>query len=831
MAVGDGHLSNDPDSNDNTGIGHVTVTGANSNLTAGDFARVGDYARGTLAIEGGAKATFASSLSIGASSGGVGIVTVDGAGSELDVTGLSVGGTGSGGGGVGSLTVSNHAVANINGQNFIWSHGAIHVEAGATLNISGDFTDAPTGQLFAAGPGATIDLKGASVIGGKANIDTGATLEATDAAGALNGVAVTDKGTLLATNGGTLTLLNLQIDAIHGGVIKASNSDAKVDFNDVFVKGGTLTTSSGGVIETVADHNTTLRGTAVSKGSTVTVVDNSTLTLMATIGDAGTIALNAAADVTTIMVAASGVILAGGGKVVLSDNSNNVIAGATSAAKLTNNDTISGAGHIGLGDGHLTLVNKKTIDATGDSELVINTGNDVANSKTMQATGSGGLAIADVINNTTTGIVAAASPGAIVDLVGGTINGGKVIIFAGAALEADGGASKPGAISGATVTDKGLLLATNDTTLTLQNTTVNAAGGVIKASDSGLQVNATIALDGATINSGTLTTSDGGVIETVGDGSNNILKAVTISGGSTVTAVDGSKLTLKGTIANNGTIALNAGGSQTTLMISGNVGLAGGGGVALSDSDGNRIVSDGVAAKLNNTNNTISGAGSIGNGDATLTLVNQAAGTIEATGANALVVDTGKTVTNAGILEAVGGGGLVIDDAVANTGTIQAHGGNVTLFGNLTGTGQAEAFSASRIEFKGSSNKASVIFENDFGNSGVLVLDNAASFKGTVAGLYSDGIGSDTLDLQNIDFNSGVGLTWSFSENANGQQGVLTVKDHLGDVVNIALLGQYLAAGGTAKSATSNIFQTSADDITNSGGTLITTNVHAPAVV
>ena len=61
-------------------------------------------------------------------------------------------------------------------------------------------------------------------------------------------------------------------------------------------------------------------------------------------------------------------------------------------------------------------------------------------------------------------------------------------------------------------------------------------------------------------------------------------------------------------------------------------------------------------------------------GDGQLTLVNQTAGVIDASGADALVLNTGAaTVTNAGLLEGTGTGGLVIiGTTVNNTGTIIA---------------------------------------------------------------------------------------------------------------------------------------------------------------
>jgi hypothetical protein len=216
---------------------------------------------------------------------------------------------------------------------------------------------------------------------------------------------------------------------------------------------------------------------------------------------------------------------------------------------------------------------------------------------------------------------------------------------------------------------------------------------------------------------------------------------LTIGAGSTVSVVDDSTLTLKGTVTDGGTIALGANGDATDLAISGSVTLAGGGTVGFSESAGNAIVAAATGAKLT-TSDTIAGAGAIGNlGDGNLTLTNK--GTIDAGGSNALVVDTGKTVTNSGTLEATGSGGLTVDDAVANSGTIAANGGNVTIGGNLTGSGQAEIFGNAAIELKGTASNG-VTFET--GSAGSLILDAAQSFTGTVAGLAS----GNSIDLKSF---------------------------------------------------------------------------------
>src|SRR5205823_3318431 len=122
---------------------------------------------------------------------------------------------------------------------------------------------------------------------------------------------------------------------------------------------------------------------------------------------------------------------------------------------------------------------------------------------------------------------------------------------------------------------------------------------------------------------------------------------------------DGAMLPIGGIIKNTGTIALNSAASPTTLeLIQHGVTLEGGGQVLLSDSSSNFISSATSGVTLTNVDNTIGGAGQIG--DWQMTLVNS--GTIIATGTHALLIDTGaNVVTNSGTLEATGSGGLIIN--------------------------------------------------------------------------------------------------------------------------------------------------------------------------
>jgi probable HAF family extracellular repeat protein/uncharacterized repeat protein (TIGR03803 family) len=177
--------------------------------------------------------------------------------------------------------------------------------------------------------------------------------------------------------------------------------------------------------------------------------------------------------------------------------------------------------------------------------------------------------------------------------------------------------------------------------------------------------------------------------------------------------------TLYGGANGDGTVfELSGAPIPAQLEISGSLTLNGGGGgatgpgqVILTDSSENFIVSNGSAATLYNVDNTISGAGTIG--DAYLTLDNETHGVIDATGTNnPLILDTGaNAIINAGLLEATGGGTLDIDSAVSNSGTLEANGAGSTVSIGEYGfnSGLIEAVGGGTVSFNASpSDSASV---------------------------------------------------------------------------------------------------------------------------
>jgi large repetitive protein len=249
----------------------------------------------------------------------------------------------------------------------------------------------------------------------------------------------------------------------------------------------------------------------------------------------------------------------------------------------------------------------------------------------------------------------------------------------------------------------------------------------------------------------------------------------------TMVVSDGALLPISGIVDNSGGIQLGSTGNETDLeVVQHGVTLQGGGTLTLSDNAGNVIFGSDADVTLTNVDNTISGAGQLGDGQ--MTLVNE--GSIIATGSNALVIGTGaNSIVNSGTLEATGSGGLVVHSGVASDGVLWANGGNVTLDGDVSGSGSARISATASLAIGGAFNER-IVFDD--GAAGTLKLDHSADFSGILTGFG----GNDVLDLSGI---LGASATLSYTENAQGTGGTLSVTDGT-HTANIAFTGQYTAS-------------------------------------
>jgi hypothetical protein len=303
------------------------------------------------------------------------------------------------------------------------------------------------------------------------------------------------------------------------------------------------------------------------------------------------------------------------------------------------------------------------------------------------------------------------------------------------------------------ITNSGLIEATSGGTLAFGSTAVVNTKGNISASGAG----SVVSLFNTSVTGGTLNTNGGGAIEAAGT---TTLSGLTISTGSTFTASNNATTDLIGTIVNDGAIQLNGGGGANGYInLVTSTTLTGGGTVTLSQNLSNggcACIQQNVGGLiLTNTNNTIEGNGTIGNGG--LTVVNGAAGTIYANGPSgtALVLNGGGGLTNAGTL------------AVSSGDLLHVTSGPFTNFSGTTLTG-------------GTYNVSGTFEIDELGSAGGEIVTDAANIilNGSSASFIDDGGHSALSKLATIAASSSFSLSGGANYTTAGNftnNGTLTV--------------------------------------------------------
>jgi hypothetical protein len=260
---------------------------------------------------------------------------------------------------------------------------------------------------------------------------------------------------------------------------------------------------------------------------------------------------------------------------------------------------------------------------------------------------------------------------------------------------------------------------------------------------------------------------------------NNVLGTLTASP---------ATLVLNGVFDNVGSIAVAAepgllsvlGDAQAVLSVNTFVKLVGSGEVKmLTNTLDDVITGTGLSSTLYNVNNTIIGAGLLGDGK--LKLVNGLAGVINSTSSKvALIIDTASNkIINDGLIKNSGFGGTLVKSNIENNGTLANTKGVMTVDGSVTGKGAA-TISGGKIDFLSN-------FSQDvtFGKSGVLELAKSTHYTGAISDFSKTG--GTALDLSDIAY--GKGTRTSYSGNSKG--GVLTVTDG-SHTSHIDMVGNYL---------------------------------------
>ncbi len=659
----------------------------------------------TLANQGLAQASGGGNLDIRNTTitqSGNGTILATGANSTVGFTNTAVtGGTISTAAGGATATSGTNTLTNLtisNGSTFTTSNNSTTYLGGTITNNGTLATNAyyTTEYRIAGGTTTTLTGGGTLLLGGDGN---SVVRDADASTGTLVNVNNTITGAGNVGNG-QLHLVNQTaglVDAAAGNSLTVQANSTGVDNSGTLRAsgGGTLTLTNSAVNQVVSGQPTTGTILATGAGSTVLLSNSSASggTLSTTNGGAfATAGTNRLANVT----------VSGGSTFTNTDQANTYLDGT-----ITNKGTLVANSYYGsefrvssgqtttlVGGGTVTLngVNARIRDADSSSGTLVNTDNTI--------NGYGGLGNGQLgLNNQ----------------VGGTVNANST----GNTLYLN---------TNVGTTNAGTLSATNGGTLNIQNTAVTqAATGLILADGSvtanGNTTPSTVTLTNSSVSAGTLTTRNGGLLQTAGT---NSLNNVTLSTGSTLTANDQTTTYLGGTLNNQGTVNLNSFyGSELRVGAGATTTLTGGGTISINGQNATIRDADASTGVLVNTNNTISGIGSLGAGQ--LGIDNRAAGVINANNASGTLYLQGNGSNGSGNLTGVSNAGLA---EATNGGTLQVNNTTVT----QTGAGSIQAKDGSTVTLAGSTINGGVLTTTGSGvmqTSGTNSLNNVTLSTGS----------------------------------------------------------------------------------------------------
>ena len=646
--------------------------------------------------------------------------------------------------GVVDATAANNALVIDSFGQWFTNGGLVEATGTAGLTIVSTTMSNAFGVIQAVG--STVRMTSADILGGSLKSSSGGVITTTDRGTLLDGTsthAITNQanfvvanntslniqGSITSNSGGLITLASVgnatQLVTSINNATLAAGTVAMSDNTNNFVMGtlygplgsqhvstlvndGTISGAGNIGANLLLTNNgvidaTLTNGIAIKTGNTA-VAGSNVVTNNGTIESTNPGALTAVGGVVTTSItidnnASTGVIEANGAHTHINLHSTTIVGGTLitlaggAIESLDRGSLLDGtaSGNPINNQGAVRVLNNTslsiqgTINNTGSFALQsVGNGTDlVITAVGALLTGAGVVTLSDNGNNFIVGDTAASTLTNVNNTIsgGGQLGDGELTLVNQASGVIDANTASNALVlntGSVAVTNAGLIEATGTAGLNITGTAVNdSSGGVIQAA------NSVVRLTSADLIGGTLKTSSSGAFVTQDRGSLLDGTTSTVNNQGVMDVSNNTSLSIQGTINNTGSINLQSVGNGTDLVVTAsNATLTGGGVVVLSDNGNNFIVGSAAASTLTNVNNTISGAGQLGDGQ--LTLVNQASGIIDANAAsNALVIDTGTVaVTNAGLIEATGAGGLNITSTTVNNGTagvIQAVGSVVRL--------------------------------------------------------------------------------------------------------------------------------------------------------
>src|SRR5580658_2933577 len=718
-----------------------------------------------------------------------GTLTTSGAGVVEDVSGQTVYLTNVTN--KGTYDILNNATTVVNGT--ITNNGTINLEstgnntelelaASTTLTGTGSVVLGSGGPNFIGGTGTlTIDqtISGAGNVGeGQITLLNNSTVEANVNGGTLilqPGAASTNKGTLEATNGGTLEIYGSSWTQSGSGNITAASGTVVLTAG-TSISGGVLNTSGTGVIEVGSGQTVFL--TTLTNSGTFDILNNATTEVSGTITNNGTINLQSGGNNTALERTAS-TTMKGKGSVVLGDGGPNFIGGATGTV-LTNDETIEGAGNIG--EGQIKIANTDIIDANvAGATLILQAGAASTNTKTLEATNGSVLEFyGSSWKQTGAGTITAATGSTVVLTAGTSISGGVLTTSGTGVIETGSGQT----IFLSNITNDGTYDILNNATTEVSGTITN--NGTINLQSGGnntaLELTASTTLDGT----GSLVLGSGGPNFIGGASGSTFTKNST---NKSVGKIGGVQITItnNGTLeALNGSLAIDpiSGGltnyNSSTNTMTGGTFIANGGNLTFAGSaTGITTLSAAVVeengGQLIDTNGNINALASLTSITSTGSLVTDVNFTDAGSFSNAgsLTILSGTTF-NVGSLAQISGntltaGTYVLDANLGITGTAQnitTNAANLSLAGGtIENTSNSTNALANLAVNSGSltlANNANFTTVGNFNNTGTLAVDKGSTFTvtGTLAQISGSTLASGSFVLGGtLQLGSGISIT------------------------------------------------------------------------
>lgn len=644
---------------------------------------------------------------------------IKGAGT-IDVTGASKidsGATVS----VSALTVESDVTltlddATVSGTAIV-NHGTVNVDASKNLTLNG--ASLAGGTLTIAG---TLESTGASAID-NADVDNTGTISVTSGTLTIDpGIlhAITNHGLIEAVTGGTLKLTAATV-ANAGGIISVGGT-SKLYLTDVSINGGSVT--NAGNLYSVAGLNTITGG--VTNTGTIEV-QSGTLNLSGGITGAGTLIIDDNATLELGGADAQTVTFAGGTNTLEIDKTSHGFTGTIAGQAST------GGTFTVTGDADINSSKGDALDFTASGGTIGNRGNIVLTPSGTRTGATNGI----VVTQNGIGDISLTTSG---DITGQTGNG--IVLHDGANGAGDITATIGGGVSGAVGLD---IVSHGSGAVTVTNN-----GHITGTTSFGINVDQ----DDAGATGSTHITNTGSVVGADG------VAAISIQENGTGTA----------TIDNSGTIGPVAAGSVTSSTYA----IVETGGEITINNTGhiNGNISVATATFNNNAGGTWTVAGSGVFGDAS-SIVNH--GDIDLHGAS--ISGTGLSIENYATIDSWGTAS--ISGTITNTGTIEVHGGDLTLFGSLSGTGSVTVDAGALLTLEGTVSQTITLA----GDGAHLQIDTS-TFGGSIAALSA----TDTIDLSTIKYGSDTSAVYvANSDPATG--GVLTVTGDDGQSISLKLTG------------------------------------------